>query len=325
MNCPLLNDLPMPPLGRTGWPWTEESTRLTEIRTTGSQWPRVSLIVPSFNQGQFLEETLRAILLQGYPDVEIIVIDGGSQDNSVEIIKKYERWLTSWSSVQDSGQSDAINKGLTKCTGKYFNWNNADDVLTKGCLRVTVDALEENPGASAVTGYMMVTDENSRVISVNDDQPFLQGRSGFLHDTERCLSHLKCGCQPGGLMVTELVKRVGGVDSDIHYAMDVDLFLKLMLIKPIYHVDFPVIMFRLHKASKTNTYMGNRADERLRIARNIFSQKNLPVNITRLKASAYASAHQNAYGYYFSYKWWFRAMHHLLLKHFYGLISKVIS
>jgi glycosyltransferase involved in cell wall biosynthesis len=95
----------------------------------GSPWPRISIVTPSFNQGQFLEETIRSVLLQGYPDIEYIIIDGGSTDNSVEIIKKYEPWLAYWVSEPDRGQSHAINKGFERSTGEIMAWLNSDDMF----------------------------------------------------------------------------------------------------------------------------------------------------------------------------------------------------
>src|SRR5262249_19978919 len=94
MRCPKLNDLPEPPKGKIGWPWTEESSVLPN--SDGQNWPRITIITPSFNQGQFIEETIRSILLQGYPTLEYLILDGGSTDNSVEIIKKYSPWLSYW-------------------------------------------------------------------------------------------------------------------------------------------------------------------------------------------------------------------------------------
>ncbi len=296
-----LSDLPAAPASRCGWPWTEECPDLSSTFSHGRDWPRVSLVIPSFNQGRYLEEAIRAALLQGYPDLELIIIDGGSTDSTLDVIKKYEKWLSYWVSEPDRGQSHAINKGLALCTGKYFNWNNTDDVLTKGSLGRTVSALEDNPGAGGVTGYVMIIDSDSNVISVNDNHPLLKGRSGFLHDVERCVEFLKCGCQPGGLMVRELVLQVGGIDEDIHYAMDVDLFLRVMIHKPIYHVDFPVIMFRMHPASKTSTWVSGRAEERLKIARKLFALAKLPPNIKKLKFRAYANAHRSAEEYFLEY------------------------
>ena len=90
----------------------------------GSDWPRISIVTPSYNQGQYIEETIRSILLQGYPNLEYIIIDAGSTDQTVEIIKKYEMFLSYWVSESDNGQAHAINKGLSLCTGEIFNWIN---------------------------------------------------------------------------------------------------------------------------------------------------------------------------------------------------------
>jgi len=107
---------PSPP-GKTGWPWTEETSRLPEKMSDGRPWPRISIVTPSYNQGQFIEETIRSVLLQGYPNLEYIVIDGGSSDGSVEILQEYEQWLAYWVSERDRGQADALNKGFRRASG----------------------------------------------------------------------------------------------------------------------------------------------------------------------------------------------------------------
>lgn len=123
-----LKDLPPPPAGKTGWPWTEQSQPLPEQMPNGSEWPRISIVTPSYNQGHFIEETIRSVLLQGYPNLEYIIIDGGSTDNCVEIIKKYEQYLAYWVSEPDRGQSDALNKGFNYCSGAIYAYINSDDL-----------------------------------------------------------------------------------------------------------------------------------------------------------------------------------------------------
>src|SRR5437763_13110939 len=105
MRCPTLKELPSPRGNRTGWPWMQEIQQLPERMADGKPWPKISIVTPSFNQGEFIEETIRSVLLQGYLNLEYIIIDGESTDSSVEVIKKYEPWLTYWVSEKDNGQA----------------------------------------------------------------------------------------------------------------------------------------------------------------------------------------------------------------------------
>src|SRR5262249_15652432 len=130
-----LGGLPPPPAGKSGWPWTEESaSSLPTAMANGAPWPRITVVTPSFNQAAFVEATLRSVLLQGYPDLEYFVLDGGSTDGSVEIIKKYEPWLTYWFSGPDGGQSAAIDRGLRLGSGMLATWINSDDMLCRDAL-----------------------------------------------------------------------------------------------------------------------------------------------------------------------------------------------
>jgi len=148
MHCPTLKELPSPPPDRQGWPWTEESPQLPNIMPDESSWPRISVVTPSFNQGRYIEETIRSVLLQGYPDLEYIVVDGGSTDGSLDIIRKYEPWLARWISEPDHGQSDAINKGVRMATGEIVNWINSDDCLHSGALKVVAQTYSSGQALS---------------------------------------------------------------------------------------------------------------------------------------------------------------------------------
>ena len=115
-------------------------------------YPRISIVTPSFNQGKYIEQTIQSVLSQNYPNLEYIIIDGGSTDGTVEIIKKYEQQLTYWISEPDKGQTDAINKGFAKCTGEIFNWINSDDYYSPNSLHIVAEVFSENPTAKVVCG-----------------------------------------------------------------------------------------------------------------------------------------------------------------------------
>jgi len=127
-----ITDLPPPPTGKFGWPWTEGSSPSAD--SSSASYVSISIVTPSYNQGEFIEETIRSVLLQGYPNLEYMIIDGGSTDQTVEIIKKYEPWLAYWVSAKDGGQSEAINRGMSRASGTWFNWLNSDDILLPKAL-----------------------------------------------------------------------------------------------------------------------------------------------------------------------------------------------
>lgn len=248
MRTPTLAELPPPPAGRTGWPWTEEGERLPDRMPDGRPWPRISITTPSYNQGAYLEETIRSVLLQGYPDIEYMVADGGSSDESVEIIRKYSPWLTWWVSEKDSGQGHAVNKGWERATGSLFAFLNSDDVLLPGAFATAVRAWGFDPDVAMVTGGIASTDAESRVL--NTRAPFLEDAGPqdlTLVDHDRWLLP-----QPSSFFVGEHLERVGRwLREDLRYALDRELIYRLARSGRVVLLDTPVATYRLHETSNT--------------------------------------------------------------------------
>jgi glycosyltransferase involved in cell wall biosynthesis len=246
MRCPTLKELPSPPSGKHGWPWTEDPPQLSDVMPGGAPRPKISIVTPSFNQGQYIEETIRSVLLQGYPDFEYIVVDGGSADGSVEIIRRYERWLTRWVSEPDHGQSDAINKGMRLATGEIVNWINSDDCLLPGALKVVADTYSSQPG-SLVVGAGVDFDEASRKAvvvfprrtSVQNIIRFWEGWFDWL--------------QPSIFFSRQKFLEVGGLAENLHFSMDIDLYCRLMQFAPVAYTLTPISRFRRHGAAKTQS------------------------------------------------------------------------
>ncbi len=136
----LLASLPPPPPGRTGWPWTVE----TSPPVAANAWPRITIVTPSYQQAAYVEETLRSVLLQNYPALEYIVIDGGSSDGSANLIERYASRLAYWHSQRDHGQADAINQGFDRATGEIVGWLNSDDFLLPGALFAVAQAFQQS-------------------------------------------------------------------------------------------------------------------------------------------------------------------------------------
>ncbi len=246
MRPPTLAELPPPPPGKFGWPWTE-STAPPETMPDGSSWPRVSIVTPSYNQGQFLEETIRSVLLQSYPNLEYIVMDGGSTDGSVEIIRKYAPWLSHWASQPDKGQSEAINRGWTHATGEIVAYLNSDDLYLQDALHRAVLEFQSAPECALVY--------SSGLAIGTDGQPLYIQPSGPL-DARRFLTGLARYTipQPTAFMRRNALLEVGGLDEELHMAMDLDLWLKLALrYRFCYVTGKPLAALRWHVSQKTQT------------------------------------------------------------------------
>lgn len=241
MNKPRFKDLPHCG-GKTGWPWTEGSLLPQQRMPEAEHYPRISVVTPSYNQGSFLEETIRSVLLQGYPELEFIIIDGGSTDDSVDIIRKYERWITYWVSEPDKGQTYAIDKGIGKATGDIFAWLNSDDVYPPGVLQQVAAEFISNPEIDLVYGDCEMIDDIGNTFSR------FNVRAGGLEELlgENFIS------QPSAFFSKNGLQEVGGLDCDLHYAMDYDLWIRMFL-KGLRALYVPKVFscFRYHNASKS--------------------------------------------------------------------------
>jgi len=244
MHCPTLSELPPPPPGKTGWPWTEESPQLPETMPDGSPWPQVSIVTPSYNQAQFIEETIRSVLLQGYPDLEYIIIDGGSTDGSVDLIRKYEPWLAYWASEPDEGQSHALNKGFTQVTGDILGWLNSDDLYCPGALRKAVRLFQEETDVSVVYGGHYRIDAEGQIIDKVWASPF---------DLRYMLYNGMDISQQALFWRSDLMRRVGMIDEELVFCMDRDLILRLIWHGKVIRTTKYLGMFRLHSEAKTAT------------------------------------------------------------------------
>lgn len=249
MRCPTLKDIPPPPPNKTGWPWTEDTSRLPDLMPDGQPWPRISIVTPSFNQAQFIEGTIRSVLLQGYPDLEYIIIDGVSTDNSVEIIKRYEPWLTYWVSEPDHGQSHAINKGFAHCIGALLNWINTDDRLLIGALQAIAMTAAKHPNAPAYTGSGKVVDTQGNVLRVDEPRGL---RRTDLGDWP------KNGIwQPACFFRKRDLDRVGGtVNENLFVCFDLDLWLRLSTAGDFVPVKQTVAEITVHPDAKTQKQIG---------------------------------------------------------------------
>jgi glycosyltransferase involved in cell wall biosynthesis len=242
MRCPDMQELPPPPAGKTGWPWAEASPALPRLMPDGRPWPRVSVVTPSYNQVEYLEETIRSVLLQGYPDLEYIVVDNCSTDGSVEIIGKYERWLANSVIEPDRGQTDAINKGWRRSTGSVVAYLNADDFYLPGAIAAAVEAFRATPEAGMVYATAMIVDEAGDELRPWQAEPF---------DLKTMLVAGSIVPQPAAFYSIDALEAVGYVNERWHMIMDFDLAIRIGTRYTTVCIPATLAKFRAHSESKT--------------------------------------------------------------------------
>jgi glycosyltransferase involved in cell wall biosynthesis len=208
---------------------------------SGSEYPRISIVTPSLNQASFLEDTICSVLRQGYPNLEYIVIDGGSTDGSVDIIKKYEKSICFWSSAKDQGQASAINKGLRMISGEIWSFLNSDDTYSPDALNRIVRAFHGHPDAEVVYGNCNFINENNLITRVKKPGPYNRKKmlkNNYLY-------------QPAVFARSEVLQRYGFFDESLRFSMDYEYWLRFDNDKRFVYIDEPIANYRLHASSKT--------------------------------------------------------------------------
>ena len=246
----MLAQLPPPPSGKTGWPWTEESETLPPFQPDNKLWPRISIVTPSYNQGKFIEETIRSILLQNYPNLEYLIIDGGSTDDTLKIIEKYKKHITYWVSEPDNGQSQAINKGFRKSSGEYVNWICSDDLLCQNALTNTAQLLTAQKDILLLgSGYRV--DERTKLIDKIESSEI--NNFNKLVDIRKFWRSGNSIIQQSALYPVNAVKEAGFLRESNYYTMDFELWGKLMILGiSVVRTDISIGMFRWYGGQKTS-------------------------------------------------------------------------
>ncbi|MGB0564707.1 MAG: glycosyltransferase family 2 protein [Spirulinaceae cyanobacterium] len=262
MGETLLSQLPAPPEGYTGWPWTIAADAAIVL----SRYPRLSIVIPSYNQAQFLEETLRSVLLQNYPNLECWVIDGGSTDGSLDILQRYDPWIT-WLSEPDQGQSDAVNKGFRRATGDWIGWQNSDDTYEPNTFFQVAQTVLAQPETDVVYGKVRHTDAQSQWLK---DYPV----------TEATIANMI----PYSAVTNQAVfydARIFAdgefLDLSRHHCMDQEFILRLL--RRGYRFTFnPGVVgnWRLHDQSKSSGQMRVWAKEAFELCQEVYRDTTLP-------------------------------------------------
>ena len=256
-------------VGQTSrWPWLEIKTPNDSLNNKKFLWPKVTIVTPSFNQGRYLEETIRSVLLQGYPNLEYLIIDGGSTDNSIEIIRKYEPWLAFWISEPDNGQADAINKGFIKSTGAYLGWLNSDDILYPSAIFRVVEAFRLKPDADMIYGDIEQGESLEREV-----RPL----KGEQIEFSEMLKTLRVPIpQQGSLWRRTVIESVGLLDYRWNVVLDREFYTRVAEKFHVHYLPGPLGFFRNHELSKSISQGEDWLSELPQMYKEYFERKDLP-------------------------------------------------
>ncbi|HKQ39060.1 MAG TPA: glycosyltransferase family 2 protein [Verrucomicrobiae bacterium] len=256
--------------------------RPRQSRRVSSNWPRITVVTPSYNQGQFLERAIRSVLSQNYPNLEYFVFDAGSTDGSLAILKKYDKRLTYWTSQADRGQSDAISKGWSMATGDVLAWLNSDDFYYPGALEEVGRIFGADPERKMVCGAVALVDGAERRLRVK--QPGAVA-------PEALLPWVDLPPQAGTFIRRDIFDRLGGPRLDLHYVMDWELWLRVSLNYPTSTVAFSnrvIAADRQWSGTKTLNAAGRDAAEGRKVLQELFGSNRLAPDLRALERVALA-------------------------------------
>lgn len=206
---------------------------------------KVSIITPSYNQGEYIEETINSVLNQSYKNIEYIIQDSCSNDKTAQILEKYKDFPNIKIYIEkDNGQSDAINRGFKKATGVLVGWINSDDILNNDSIQKIVEEYNKNKNASIFYGNIELINSNGKPVGIIKESNI---------NYNRLLNYRPEVMQPGSIYNNEIVRNIGYLDEELHYAMDYDLWLRILKINnKAIKIDETLAKFRLHNESKTS-------------------------------------------------------------------------
>ena len=270
-----------------------------------SPQPLFSIVTPSYNQAAYLEQTMRSVLDQDYPSVEYFVVDGGSTDGSVDLIRNYSDRLTWWVSEKDRGQGEAINKGLARANGEIVAWLNSDDYYLPNAISSAMEVFQQNPDVLLVYSDMLAVDGNSKTLNV------LKYRQYSLEDL-LCFQIIG---QPAVFFRREAYERAGKLDISFHYMLDHHLWIRIARQGRILHVPQTWAAARFHSQAKNRYLAAEFGREAFRILESAKDQPGLSETLARVERRSLASAHRVDARYFLdagrpldSLRSWFKAL-----------------
>ena len=270
--------LPAASVNDAGWPWTEESPQLADVMPNGQSWPKISIVTPVLNGEAFIEQTIRSVLLQGYPNYEFLILDGGSTDGTLGIIEKYSPWLQCISE-KDNGQSAAINRGFRLADGELIGWQNADDLYGRDSFREAAIAVVEYPDYEIYHGTVSV------FADTNFQPPWLDEICEEF--SQESLFDRMCMMNTSMFFRRTVFDHGVFLNEDLHYTMDVDYFWQLSLAGFRYKLVRSMTgYFRWHVESKSARNNGKSDLEGYGLLKRLCHDERLSVALRR-KARAY--------------------------------------